>query len=324
SAQTMSAFHCPYCNSDHATAQYGTQDIFGDAYELLACDDCETIYLHPPPSEEALAQAYAEDYYGEGEQKFNPVVEKILGYFRNKRARLLHRLMGGQGNILDIGCGNGQFLALMRSIGPYAIHGLELPGKAAQRAGQVEHLQLKLGALAQEDYPAASFDAVTLFHVFEHLPNPHEILTTVQRILKPNGILVMSFPNIGSWQAHHFKGDWLHLDPPRHLFFMTPEKFREIMADHGFELLKETHFAIEYNPFGMQQSLLNRWLSKRDVLYEVLKGNTEYAKEFSSWQLTLQRLFFLASFPLFILTDALVALRKRGATVEFVLRKKRE
>ena len=80
--------------------------------------------------------------------------------------------------------------------------------------------------LEKNDFAPQSFDAVTLIHVFEHLPDPRQTLEIISEILKKDGILMMSFPNIDSFQSRIFKGKWLHIDPPRHLFFFSPKDFK--------------------------------------------------------------------------------------------------
>ena len=94
------------------------------------------------------------------------------------------------------------------------------------------------------------------------------------------------------------------------------------MGKLGFEILRENHFSLEYNPFSFQQSLLNCIYKKREILYESLKGNEGYVKEFSKTSLMLQNIFFKLSSPAFILSDIIESSFRKGATVEFVMRKK--
>ncbi|NQY68064.1 MAG: class I SAM-dependent methyltransferase [Flavobacteriales bacterium] len=319
----MSNTPCTYCKTTDSVELYGTYDTFGNDYTLRECNQCEAVFLTPAPDDELLAQAYDESYYGEGEEKFNEgLIEKMLDYFRRQRAKLVAKNTVEGGKVLDIGCGNGRFLSFVKEEGNFDIQGIEMEGGSADRAERIEGLNLKRGTLESSDFEENSIDAITMFHVFEHLTEPAKTLEIMSNIIKPNGVVVMSFPNIDSFQSRFFKGDWLHLDPPRHLFFFRPKLFKAIMKAHGFELVRERYFSIEYNPFGFQQSLLNKLFKKREVLYESLKGNKEYVKEYSSLNLLLQNLFFKLSAPLFILMDAVDSLFSKGATVEFVFRKK--
>ena len=117
----------------------------------------------------------------------------------------------------------------MQQLG-HQIYGVEMPGGSADRAKKIEGLTLKLGHLRIHDFEPNTFDAITLHHVFEHLTEPKRYLEIICEILKPGGHLVISFPNIDSFQSRFFKGNWFHLDPPRHLFFFTPDDFKKQIA----------------------------------------------------------------------------------------------
>lgn len=313
---------CPYCNATSGSKTlYPTVDMYEQHFMVNQCGECHTVYLNPAPTDVQLAQAYSEAYYGEQDQKFNSFVERVVDFFRKQRAIIISNYVPQPAKVLDIGCGNGRFLYHMLKRGNYEAHGVELPGKAAERAAQVKGIHLKLGNLNAADFPTGFFDAVTMFHVIEHLKQPRQTLQTISQILKPGGIAYISMPNIDSWQSRLFKGKWLHLDPPRHLFFLSPTHLQSEMKSLGFNLISERYFNPEYNPFGMQQSMLNLFCSKREVLFEHLKGNKQYVTGYSPANLFLQNLFFKTTFPLFMLYDAVEALFKKSATVEMVFQK---
>lgn len=311
---------CFYCKSAESKAQFELTDIFSDTYTMVRCPSCGAYYLSPHPSEAQLARAYSDSYYGEKETKFNPVYEKAMDFFRGGRARLATRYLPTQGKLLDIGCGNGGFLMSVAKRGNYNVYGLEMPGNSALRAAKHPEIALKVGELSPQTYAPDTFDMITLFHVFEHLANPAEQLEIIQSILKDKGQLIVSFPNIDSNQSRKFKGNWLHLDPPRHLQFFTPTDFVELMKKRGFQLISANYSSMEQNPYGLIQSLLNSWGIKRDLLFESMKGNQSYLENYPKWKLRLQKLFFISFFPVAILVDFYESLRKRGATVQFVFR----
>ncbi|PCJ89609.1 MAG: hypothetical protein COA57_01705 [Flavobacteriales bacterium] len=314
---------CGYCKNKDSAVLYPTYDIFGKNYHINQCQNCNAYFLSPHPSPEELARAYDTSYYGVGEEKFNEGwIEKMLDYFRGKRADIIKNHLGEKGKVLDIGCGNGRFLSFVKDRGNFEIFGIEPEGGSAKRAADIKGINLKIGFLEENDFESESLNAITLFHVFEHLTEPKATLEIIQKILKRGGILVMSFPNIGSWQAQIFKGKWFHMDPPRHLFFFATKDFKQLMTELGFELIREKHFSIEYNPYGTQQSILNMFHKKREALYELLKGNKEYVKEYSKFNLFMQQLFFKLTGPIFIVLDAIESTFKKGGTVEFAFRKK--
>lgn len=315
---------CPYCKSQDYLIQYPTFDIFDNDYEIVKCKACQAYFLTPNPSDELLAMAYDDSYYGGGddEEKFEGFIEKGLNYFRKQRAKKVADLAENNGRVLDIGCGNGQFLEQVREFGKIEIFGTEMEGGSAKRASKIEGLNLKIGELTKETYSKEYFDVVTMFHVFEHLNNSEEYLNIIDDILKPNRHLVLSFPNIDSWQSKFFKGKWLHLDPPRHLFFFSPKDFKLLMQKRGYKLAEENYFSIEQNPYGAIQSWLNLFHDKRELLFESLKGNTKYTKGTNKLLMKFEKLLFVGLTPLFIMVDAVASIFKKGATVEFVFQKK--
>lgn len=313
---------CIFCDSADNSELYATEDIFGHQFMLRTCLNCRAVFLSPRPDAAMLAQAYDTSYYGEKDEKFShPAIEKVLDTFRTGRARRLASLLRPGAAVLDLGCGNGRFLKYLSRYGKFVLHGIELPGASAERARRVEGIRLKTGRLEAGDFEKESLDAVSLFHVFEHLDEPDLVLDLIEKALKPGGVLMMSFPNIDSWQSRFYKGNWLHLDPPRHLFFFRPHDFVKMMTERGFQLKKTTWISLEQNPYGAVQSSLNCLLKRREVLFERLKGNTAYAPEYGKWSVLLQKIYFLCSFPLFIVADFVAGLFRKGATVEFIFNK---
>lgn len=298
---------------------YPTYSISGDGFRISRCLNCGAIFLGPKPTKKQLEQAYNDSYYGQGKSKFNGGIEKVLVFFRFSRARQVCRYVKAPAKVLDIGCGNGEFLAYLIKRG-FQGYGVELPGKAAERAEQVKGLNLKIGQLSKEDFDEDFFDVVCMWHVFEHLTEPKATLQIIRKILKPGGYLMMSLPNIGSVQSRLFRGKWLHLDPPKHLFFLERSDLILEMNQLDFKLIKQKHFSLEQNVFGMQQSLLNCILKKREVLFEALKGNDDYVKEYSRCSIVLQKLFYIGSFPIFALLAFIEAILRKGGTMELIFR----
>ena len=313
--------NCIFCQSNDSKRLYPVTDIFNDQFTLNQCNNCRVVFLLPHPTEAQLNHAYDYTYYGEGSDKFNLIIEKVLDYFRSRRSSLLSKHLKTDARVLDIGCGNGRFLQYLGAKGNFELHGIEREGNSALRTTRIAGIQLLIGSLKQDTYPSDYFDAVTLFHVFEHIDNPAEILQIIQTILKPGGVLVMSFPNINSCQARWFKGDWLHLDPPRHLFYFKPIDFIALMKLKGFELVQENYLSFEQNPYSLIQSILNKVSPRRELLYEYLKGNKAYIKGYPFYKLIFHILFFMAFTPFALLSDIMVSAIKRSATVKLTFLK---
>jgi predicted SAM-dependent methyltransferase len=113
-----------------------------------------------------------------------------------------------------------------------------------------------------------AFDAITCWHVLEHVMRPVELLQWARRILAPNGLVQVTVPSLASWQAQVGGPRWLHLDVPRHRYHFTRGTLRRILEDNGFEVIDTTTFALEYDWFGWIQTALNAACSRPNVLFE--------------------------------------------------------
>jgi 2-polyprenyl-3-methyl-5-hydroxy-6-metoxy-1,4-benzoquinol methylase len=138
-----------------------------------------------------------------------------------------------QGRLLDVGCGSGDWLALMMGLGWRGV-GLDFDENAV-KVGRTRGLDVTCGALEQQNYADNSFDAVALSHVIEHVPDPVQTLAECRRILKPGGKLVVVTPNTSSLSHRMFKQDWRGLEPPRHLHIFSNRSLPSLLARAGFE-----------------------------------------------------------------------------------------
>ena len=133
-----------------------------------------------------------------------------------------------RGKVLDVGCGAGSWLLEMRGRG-WEVFGLDIDPKAVE-AARSAGLSVQCGPVQRQGYPSEFFDAVTLNHVIEHVPDPFKTVKECLRILKPGGKLVIITPN-GSGLSHRFfKRDWRGLEPPRHLHIFSLESISRSLA----------------------------------------------------------------------------------------------
>ena len=136
------------------------------------------------------------------------------------------------GRLLDVGCGDGRRLALLRTRG-WQVEGQEVDPQAAARA-RASGLTVHVGPLEALALPGQQFDAVTLNHVVEHLPNPASTLRECCRLVRQGGQLVAITPNARSLGHEVFGGSWRGLEPPRHLHVFTPRALARLARSAGF------------------------------------------------------------------------------------------
>ena len=146
---------------------------------------------------------------------------------------LRHLPSPGRGaKLLDIGCGNGEFVRFASSLG-WDAQGLEPDPKAvavARKSGEA----VAQGGFPRTGLPDRQFDAVTLNHVIEHVHDPVGALREVRRILKPGGAIWIATPNLDGAGFHLFREHWLSLDPPRHLMIFNASSLAMACERGGF------------------------------------------------------------------------------------------
>jgi 2-polyprenyl-3-methyl-5-hydroxy-6-metoxy-1,4-benzoquinol methylase len=120
---------------------------------------------------------------------------------------------------------------------------------------------------------AGSLDAVTLWHVLEHVDDPRAALERIAGWLAPGGTLLVGVPNLTSFQARVGGERWYHLDVPRHRSHFTTQGIHALLLANGYAPIRTHHFSLEYNPFGMWQSLVSRATDHPSYLYNLLKRN---------------------------------------------------
>src|SRR5262249_53138007 len=150
------------------------------------------------------------------------ILKKLESVYRRIALRdHLAFIMKAAGNhtgleILDVGCGSGTLLGLLKQRG-FQVRGVDFSAEAAAIAKSENGVNVAVGSIEEARFSNRSFDIVTLFHVMEHVTNPRRVLAEVARVLKPDGVVVLQVPNIESWQFKIFGARWYGLDIPRHV-----------------------------------------------------------------------------------------------------------
>jgi SAM-dependent methyltransferase len=146
--------------------------------------------VDPQPDLQALGEHYDGEYYREwmGDQRV-----RRLRMWEARLERLERR--APRGRLLDVGCAEGTFLELARKRG-WDVCGTELSAFAAAEAARRTDAEIFCGDLHEARYPGASFDAVTLWHVLEHLREPARYLAEIRRVIRPGGFLLIAVPNV--------------------------------------------------------------------------------------------------------------------------------
>jgi 2-polyprenyl-3-methyl-5-hydroxy-6-metoxy-1,4-benzoquinol methylase len=208
-------------------------DRYGDFGQIVKCLSCGLIYTNPRLESADILPMYArsedEEYTEESSS-------------RSINAHLsLNTLMPlvPQGRLLDVGCSTGYFLNAARL--HYDVQGIEPSQQAAKYAREQLKLNVRTGSLEEASLPEASFAAVTLIDVIEHLTDPMGALRQVHRLLQPNGCLYLVTPNIGSLTARLLGKRWWGLRPA-HIYYFSRSTLKAMLEKAGFEVVLSRSF----------------------------------------------------------------------------------
>lgn len=240
---------CPICGSTNFSSLFCLPDpLGGSTFELLQCSGCGLGQTRPRLTAAQLEPYYNEIYWHDSDQvrARQGVMQRLEQWFIDVRMaatlRALRRLATRGGKVLDVGCGTGSMLKVLAAAG-FEPYGLEVSPTAVRRCRERFGERVACGDLTNHTFEAASFDAVTLFHVLEHLDNPVAALHEAQRLLKPGGLLLIEVPNLDGAGFRVFGRRWYPLDVPLHLFHFTPRALERLLITEALEPVRFSFFS---------------------------------------------------------------------------------
>lgn len=266
---------CPACSSaergvlyqDLADRSYRSAP---GRWTLIRCGSCSCAYLDPRPDERTAPLAYRSYYEGSSPA---PASRPVGGWRRVRRSlrngylnarygydaspatrvgRIVvplaprsremtdefvrHlRLPDGRPRLLDVGCGEGDFLHEMQSLG-WSVDGID-PSAEAVATARSRGVSASQATLSEVALAPHAFDAITFRLVLEHVREPRQALAECRRALKAGGILWIATPSLDATARRVFGRNWIHLEPPRHVILYTASGLARMLSETGFEVV---------------------------------------------------------------------------------------
>ncbi|MEO8370627.1 MAG: class I SAM-dependent methyltransferase [Candidatus Solibacter sp.] len=253
---------CLMCGCAQATAQFhGSDRLYhttGRQFSVVACNQCGLLRLDPTPTPEELGQYYPDNYwFAPDESTASRMEEAYRRLVLRDHVQFVTQALArstASGALLDVGCGGGLFLGMMRERG-VRVAGLDNSREAAGIAWRRQLVPAMAADLLSAPLRPGSFKGLTMFHVMEHLYDPHAYLAAARELLAKDGRLVVQVPNAASWQARMLGSAWNGADIPRHLTNFRSGDLEKMLERAGFEVLRRKFFSLRDNPAGLASSL---------------------------------------------------------------------
>ena len=242
--ENFESVKCNLCDSCNSTILFNGKDRVhkkDGLFKVVKCNNCGLIYTNPRPKQKVISDYYPDEYWDTNENREDN--------FEKKLKKIVHKVINGiyyqfkipseySGKVLDIGCGDGKGLYKLKNEG-WETYGVEISELAIEYARKMRHLNIFNGFVEDAMFEDEFFDVIILSQVLEHLPNPLSTLKEINRILKNDGLLIISIPNVESFDAKHFKKYWTGWELPRHFYHFSPLSVELLLNKAGFDILKK-------------------------------------------------------------------------------------
>jgi 2-polyprenyl-3-methyl-5-hydroxy-6-metoxy-1,4-benzoquinol methylase len=226
----MTEGHCRLCGAD-ALSEW----TVARGYQFYNCQGCGYAQLDPLPPVEEINAIYATEYFQKAKYGADPAALRE----QQRRIDYMRRAGIADGStIIDLGCASGDFIASAKA--RYNCWGIDISesGVATAKATNPEIKdQILFSEMQDYQLPDRQFDAITIWDVIEHLPDPSDFLAKAVTQLKPGGVVMLSTPNLDTPSARLLGKRWAFMTPPEHLGFFSPKSSARWLAQHGLEPL---------------------------------------------------------------------------------------
>lgn len=249
---------CEICGSgrfEEVTSAVDARRCTDTLFRVVKCAECGFHYLNPRPPAEEMEQYYPRNYYlNRGQERKvetanrNPLLRAFYQSFHRwdhrRKRRDYERRVGlveryrQEGEILDVGCGEGTFLANLSPL-KWKRHGIDFSAYAIEEAKKERIENLCIGGVLDLPFGDRSFDVITLWHVLEHIRDPKAVMKRVHALLKDSGVVILTVPNLEGLEMKVFRrlqdSCW---EVPRHLYHFTLKTLSRLLEETDFSILE--------------------------------------------------------------------------------------
>lgn len=236
---------CAYCNSKQRIILFEK-----NKFEIFKCKNCGLVYAANSLSSEELADFYSREYFMGSLSRFGYINYLEEGNYNTiNHKKIVDNIVKhvAKGKILDMGCASGSFLRLFNN--NWEKHGIDISNYITNYAKELADCRIFEGELINFLHSSESFDVITFLDSLDHMRDPIANLRIASKLLKRNGLIVITCGDSDSLMAKVLRKRWYLYIPPTHLFFFSRKVLAMILSSMGFKIKR-----IEYS---------GKWVSLR-------------------------------------------------------------
>lgn len=310
--------NCPLCGQNEnklkftAPVQPHQKGYFSfDEWNIVQCKHCGLIYVNPRITEEVNKKYYEFDVNGDLdfiEKHFIESADYRSSYWeRMVRVVKKYKISG---NLLDIGCGNGAFLIAAHNAG-FTVFGQDISKYFIELNEKENWIKVYEGELERLHLQKNTFDVITCFDVIEHHFNPKALLNEIRRIMKPDGILIISTHDIGNIFAKIYASKWRMIYPIGHLIYFSRKTIKKILSKTGYDIVRITGAnKIDENNLKETSNFVKsvfKTLILRTLILLIYKPLTSILPFLRNWKINYKNITLTHNLVLFIAGDQIIS-----------------
>ena len=240
--ETIHYTQCPVCgaSSFHPVINARDYTVSAEQFSICECAVCTARFTQDVPSAASIGPYYKSENYISHSNTSKGLINSLYQWVRKRtlkqKRKLVQRVTGiKSGAILDLGSGTGAFAGEMKN-NHWQVTALEPDEDARKVAAASFGINLQ-DTSEFYNLAAKQYDAITMWHVLEHVHDLQGYMARLKIILKEKGRLVIAVPNYTSGDAAVYGEHWAAYDVPRHLYHFSPASMKGLVEKHGMKLL---------------------------------------------------------------------------------------
>jgi 2-polyprenyl-3-methyl-5-hydroxy-6-metoxy-1,4-benzoquinol methylase len=262
--------------------------LFYAPERIVRCKTCGLMYNNPRLDAASLEKMYTREYfqidgddYGVDYKAYADYIgdEVVIVRSMLRRMRKVEKYAASKGTVLDVGCATGFSLIAAQKLG-WEAHGIEYSDFCVNFA-RSRGLNVHQGSLDTYESSDESFDAITMWDYLEHSSDPRRELTRCREMLKGNGVIVLSIPNVDSWSFPVFKKKWIGFKNIEHFYYYSRDTISKLATLAGLSMV-DSFYHGKYLSLSFFLSRVQYYVPENPLLRLIEKcANLEHAKKIS-------------------------------------------